>query len=54
MSRNLGTTDCYGPVVVEEAPRPITRAEAGPYAETSRLGEEWLALVEARDAKGDR
>ena len=24
------------------------------YAETSRLGEEWLALVEARDAKGDR
>lgn len=26
----------------------MTRA----YAETSRLGEEWLALVEARDAKG--
>lgn len=31
MSRNLGITECHGPVVVEEAPRPITPDEAGPY-----------------------
>lgn len=36
MSRNIGSTSCEfcpGAVVCEEAPRPITRKEAGPYFE---------------------
>lgn len=36
MSRNLGTTECHGPVVVEEAPRPITPDEAGVYYDEYR------------------
>ena len=37
MSRNIGTTECHGPVVVEEAPRPITPAEARVYYDEFRL-----------------
>ena len=36
VSRNLGTSECHGPVAVEETPRPITRAEAGPYYDEHR------------------
>lgn len=36
MSRNIGSTECHGPVVVEETPRPITPAEAGVYYEEYR------------------
>lgn len=36
MSRNLGTTECHGPVVVEESPRPITPAEARVYYDEFR------------------